>query len=414
MQHPHRRAAMLLAAWSVSTAHALPPAPSGWQASRTGDVTVYTALQVDGAEVRLYPPAKVTQELATWFKDRSQQAPPGSKVIQAGAVQIAKGLMAYSESLAEDAQGRKQALIRGGCITPGQEGLYGEMKLSTQASYHEQVPLAGLQIMLNACIEAFQQGARAPAEAAKPAASEPYPYYKPGGGLRAQQIEAIVHSWSNEQAGMTMQVVDYYHVLLKDGTVLEGLPPVALEDFDAAASKSAQRQRWGKWRKRGTRYEITSGLSGTTFSDIVNQSMRLPARTDERLQGTWRHDSAYSTAWSVARSSRSVTFTSDGRFERSFDSSVAGSAGSEAAGTAVHGATQSHNDCQSGTMGGANFSAGSSQCSGSTAPDRAGTYRLDGYTLTLRYDSGVVERLPFCARADRREIWFAGWAMDRK
>ncbi len=408
-------------AWATS-AQALPPVPKGWQAERNGGQQVYRATGLAYAEVRLFATEPVAQGLRDWFGARTQQTVQGATITKAGDTQLARDLMAYSESLAQDAQGKPLAVIRGGCITPQKQALYGEMLLSVQASYDNSLPQAGLKIILDACVEAIQAAnktakntgnkvASAPATQAQP---EAYAYYKPGAGLKDAQIEAIVHAWSNEQSGMTMQVVDYFYVLLKDGSYYEDLPPVALSDFDVAASRAGQPRRWGKWRKRNGQFEIAPTTNSNAFSAIANQSLREPAKKDERLDGTWRHASAYSTPWSVARSSRSVHFTRDGRFEQTFDSSVVGGAGSESAGNAVHGTSQTHNDCSSGTMGGGNFTSRSTQCQTSTAPDRTGSYSLDGYTLVLRYDSGRVERVPFCARADRKDIWFAGWDMSRQ
>ena len=48
--------------------------------------------------------------------------------------------------------------------------------------------------------------------------------------------------------------------------------------------------------------------------------------------------------------------------------------------------------------------------------DRTGTYELDGYTLTLRYDNGRVVRHAFAVDAGAKgtSIWFEGSLMDPK
>jgi hypothetical protein len=57
---------------------------------------------------------------------------------------------------------------------------------------------------------------------------------------------------------------------------------------------------------------------------------------------------------------------------------------------------------------------GKTRRTGKTRADRSGTYSLDGYTLELRYDSGLVERHLFFASPDRRDILFRGSLMWRK
>lgn len=41
--------------------------------------------------------------------------------------------------------------------------------------------------------------------------------------------------------------------------------------------------------------------------------------------------------------------------------------------------------------------------------DRQGAYSINGYTITLRYDNGKVERLPFFFNGTgRQQVWFEG------
>jgi len=87
--------------------------------------------------------------------------------------------------------------------------------------------------------------------------------------------------------------------------------------------------------------------------------------------------------------------------------------GSAAAGNAVGGAVNYDDDHSTATMGSQNAVSGTTRRRASTQPDRSGTYRLDGYTLELRYDGGRVERLSFCATGDRNHIFFDGEELRR-
>lgn len=245
-------------------------------------------------------------------------------------------------------------------------------------------------------------------------ADAPFPYVKPpGAGLKPAEVEGVLSEWTNEQAGMTMQVRTYYYLLLKDGSWRNGLPPIALEDFDAAPSRAGEPRHWGRWTRSGSTY-LLSPPGGGSPRRLGADTLRQPARHDEKLDGIWEGRSAYSTMWSVSQSHWEVSFDRSGRFSKSSGGSVVGGAGSTAAGTAVGGSVVHDDDGSSATVGGQNFGGGSSRQRASTLPDRSGTYRLDGYTLELRYDSGRIERLAFCASADRDEIWFEGAEVSRR
>jgi len=323
-----------------------------------------------------------------------------------------------------DAQGRVVILLRMGCRRPQGGLVYGESSSpGDEARFRQALNEIG-EVFAQACSEgATEAQARAampappPAPAAAPApkpADAPYPYVAktPGTGLKPGEIEAIVREWRNEQAGMTMQVRTYYYLLLKDGSWRRSLPPVALEDFDAAAARRGEPKDWGRWQRKGASYEL-AGAGNDTPQSLRADSVREPARRGETLDGTWEISTAYSTLWSVARSHRSVSFEPNGRFSRSSGGGVVGSVGSAAAGNAVGGSVAHDDDRSSSTVGGANFGGGASRQRPSTLPDRSGTYRLDGYTLELRYDSGRVERLPFCATASRDQLWFDGEELSR-
>lgn len=51
---------------------------------------------------------------------------------------------------------------------------------------------------------------------------------------------------------------NYAYLLLKDGTVHNGLP-VPPEDMNVADSKKYDANAWGRWRKNGSNYEFAWG-----------------------------------------------------------------------------------------------------------------------------------------------------------
>ena len=414
------------AAWLIPAALAL---PAGWQADANSN-GVQTYRHADGAmsgELRVFPEENSATNLANWFRRKTDARMAG--VAQSRfepAEEFRPGMMMASGEGTDD-RGRPVGLLRLGCKRPGGALVYAESMLSSDQTYVRQTIGGLLSIFVTACTTAANEtmtaaddGARttaaqakAQSDRAKPAAPPPFAYVKPPGtGVKPVDIEAILSMWRNEQAGMTMQVRTYHYLLLKDGSWRDGLPPVALEDFDAAASRAGEPKEWGRWTRSGGSYTLVSADGSSQKLDA--KSARQPARRDEKLDGTWEANSAYSSLWSVSRSHWEVSFDRDGRFSKSSGGSIVGGVGSAAAGNAVGGSVAHDDDGSSSTVGGANFGGGSSRRRASTFPDRSGTYRLDGYTMELHYDSGRVERLSFCATSDRDEIFFDGSEMRRQ
>ena len=403
-----------------------PDAPANWTRDAVGDVDIYR--RVEGSsfvEMRLDPAEATPSDMSAWFAKRvaapirgvasSRFEPPSEQQTPVLNVLLATGA-------GTDDKGRPVYLIRLGC----KQSQGGARHAASISSPDDQFLRTNLSAMITVFARACMDGPTADAPrsaqvrpktggaAPKPAADAPYPYAKaPGTGVKAADVEAVLWRWQNEPRGMGMQVVHYLYLLLKDGSYHDGLPPVPFEDFDAAASRAGEPDQWGRWTRSGGAYQLTGGKGSAKPVRIESSEARLPARRDERLEGIWEGYSAYATMWSVSQSRWSVQFDKTGRFVKSANSSIVGGAGSTGAGTAVHGAVNRNDDGSSSSVGGANFVAGSSRRGPSTMPDRSGSYRLDGYTLELRYDNGRVERLPFCATASRDAIWFEGSELDR-
>lgn len=212
----------------------------------------------------------------------------------------------------------------------------------------------------------------------------------PGAGLRESQIEAVYYEWKQVFEIGGLQFKEYVYLLLKDGTVRNGLP-VPPQDLDVAASRRAEPEEWGRWRRVGAHYEFAFG-AGDTFSRKQGHTV-LPARAGQTLLGKFEGNSYFqipggASAWSKF----GVTFSAGGRFEK-FRWGGAGMSGGYGDQRVV---TASVYD-DDGAVGGVS-SASVSASSSTRTPDtgnRRGTYRVEGFAIILTYENGTVERLPF-------------------
>jgi len=219
----------------------------------------------------------------------------------------------------------------------------------------------------------------------------------PGRGVPASQVAAIVHNFKSvlHQTlvsaggsyiipnfgglatygynapiyGLRQDITDDTYLLLRDGTVYRGLE-TAPDQFDVAASRQKEPGNWGLWNQEGGKPQMS--FEGKPYEPLPGKSV-MPGTAQTRLVG--RHHT------SDKPKSTSVTFTSAGRFQRS--APVAGQPDPSAPYTLT--------PAQKTVPGG----------------DLAGTYAINGYALTLRYDSGKVERMRFFFE-DGTTLWFEG------
>ncbi|RQP23828.1 hypothetical protein DZC73_17065 [Albitalea terrae] len=394
--------------------------PAGWTAAASSsNAQVYRSSRGTlSAEFRVYPAQQSDGTLSDWFETRRTQPMAGVPTSSFEPTNQSQSNIVFAYGAGVDAQGRRVIVVRTGCARSQGGFVLAETVMSMDLDYFRQTFQEAGSILEQACFAngtaAATKAAPATKPAAEPPAERPYAYVKAQGtGLKPKDIETILWRWRNEQSGMTMQVRTYYYLLLKDGTYRHGLPPVALEDFDAAAAKQGEPQEWGRWTRSGANYALRRN-GDKDVDSLPADSARLPARKDEKLDGTWQIETAYSSLWSVSRSRRAISFDRDGRFSRNSGGSIVGSMGSGAGGNAVGGSVVHDDDSSSSSMGSAVAVAGSSRKRASTLPDRSGTYRLDGYTLELRYDSGRVERLAFCTTDNRDTLYFNGEELRRE
>jgi hypothetical protein len=212
----------------------------------------------------------------------------------------------------------------------------------------------------------------------------------PGRGVQPSQIEAVYYEWKQEYEIGGLQFKEALFLLLRDGTVHDGLP-VPPQDLDVAASRRGEPEAWGRWRKVGTTYQFA--MDGDTRFEPKQGYVVHPARAGLTLVGRFEGNSHYQIPGGAGAWSKfGITFSAGQRFER-FRSGGAGMT-SGYGNTSITTAAVYDDDGSVGGAAGATV-AGSSTRRTPDRGDRRGTWRTDGYALVLTYENGTVERQPF-------------------
>lgn len=411
--------AVALASFAAAPSQATaPPAPAGWTAAAQGDVEIYS-LEHDGhhAELRLFAIEAAPASFDDWFAARI--ARPMQGVLSQKFIATApppSPTFHVAMTGGRDGEGARLGLVRVGCQRADRRVVFAEMVFPDDEATGRLAVDSAFALVKGLCHEGVSETAAASASA--PAAKLPprrdyaFQTAAPGTGIKPSQIETVLMRWTNDQAGMTMQVHTYFYLLLKDGSFRDGLPPAAPEDIDLEAAKKGEPNVWGRWTRSGGGYHLV--WPDKSSRDLGAGTVQEPARAGEMLDGLYRGFSAYSTGFSVASSEWSVQFSRDGHFLKSANRSVVGSVGGAAGGGGVNagGAVISDDQGTTSTMGGGNFATARNRPNARPASSRAGTYKLSGWSIELDYDNGVVERRPFCATGNRNSIWFEGEELD--
>ncbi|MBC8140402.1 MAG: hypothetical protein H7Y38_03060 [Armatimonadetes bacterium] len=191
-------------------------------------------------------------------------------------------------------------------------------------------------------------------------------YTSPGRGVKASQVFGIYSKTVGRTgAGGMLIMQPVPMVMLNDGTFFNDFD-VPLSDFDVAAARIARPTAWDKWRKRGGVLEEQYGKSPWEKVDWYGP---LPAaKPNEKLNGFY---SSLSGGGNTALGggtmivvTNDITFLPDGRFK-------------------------------AGRFVGAMSSEGGAQTTVQNQKNTDGTYTLSGYTMTLKYNDGRVERKAF-------------------
>lgn len=415
----------------TALALAAPAELDGWTVQAGAEHTRYVAPEHSDVELRVYDPVRSNASLGAWFAERQRRAPDGVQVN--GPAQVTTKDTFYL-SFEPGSRGGARVVIVGVACQRGDSFVYAELIAPPNPEIVQRYAEPASMAVLQSCFEGdiapgdrdprrragdakaaattttAERDARTPAgpeleKPAKPAKPEFRYIAADHKGVARSAITGVLYSWYQRWVGMSLQIQEDTYLLLRDGTVRFGLPPVPPEDLDDAAERSADPTQWGRWKKSGGKYMIQRA-GETKFSEPVHAVLRAPGKTDEKLGATYEH-------WSNQRyaagagwwSHTSITFTRDGRFSRSHVGGISAS-GAGFGANSVHAASVYNDEGSSTSIVGPNVGGGGTRRSGSTAADREGSYRIDGYTLELHYDNGRVERRFFYADDERKSIWF--------
>lgn len=241
-------------------------------------------------------------------------------------------------------------------------------------------------------------------KAAAEAEAKRYKYVTaPGRGVQAAQIAGILYSQTYilGQGDAKNEI----YLLLKDGTIHDGLP-VPPDELDVSLSRRREPEHWGRWRRQGIQYTVAWPDQPNHFEPLKGKAA-LPAKAGEQLAG--RFGTGSTTGSMIMGGSYhlwGVTFTPGARFLK--DSSGGASSGSLGQTMNDFSVSTTYDDSGSTTSFSSPAAVG---YAGRKKPagHRGGTYSLSGYTLTLRYDDGRVERVPFFfTDAKHDEIYLEG------
>lgn len=188
-------------------------------------------------------------------------------------------------------------------------------------------------------------------------------------------------------AGGMVMAVPVPIVLFRSGEAVDDIEALA-HPGGLAAHRAKNPDDWGRWRRAGGGIEMTrkGAWKRLAFTKTLD---RLPAGF--RLEGRYRSMSGAGTA--AIGGTSSVVVWSDLTFDR-------------AGGFATGGGAGASSESPDG---------GARTTTGSTRAAQRGRYDLAGYTLTLRYDDGRVERRLIVADpTDAKTIWLDGEGWVRR
>jgi hypothetical protein len=126
----------------------------------------------------------------------------------------------------------------------------------------------------------------------------------------------------------------------------------------------------------------------------------------EKLDGTWSSASSRGTALTgMSFYNSGITFTPDGRFEKFSNGSSTNSTMAQTINdTFISTSYDDEGTSVSASTPGVVVAQNSKN--GKRGSDRRGTYSFDGYVVTLRYDNGKVQRLPFFFQTNSRSLFY--------
>ena len=237
---------------------------------------------------------------------------------------------------------------------------------------------------------------------------------EPGKGINEDEIETILYVFETNFRSGALQLDQEAFLLMKDGRVLDGLP-TAPDSLDVAASRSREPDRWGWWKKeKDGRYTFAWPVRPREYRQPNGkQIIGMPFKKGTQLDGDFGSAATEIMMASNYSSVRfwGIKFSQNGRFlkYRHGSTQIGGTPGLEALTTAVwddEGAVAS-------TLG-SNVTMTSKSKNQRLLTDRMGTYELDGYRLTLKFDDGHTEQHGTFTDKDGKAVWFEGSSLGKR
>jgi hypothetical protein len=186
---------------------------------------------------------------------------------------------------------------------------------------------------------------------------------------------AILHLEYRYGFGGFVEVVYKPYLLFKDGSIYENLD-TSLDKLDLAKSKQQETEHWGTWKKEGDDLVITWNQEDPEKWKKETIFEAKPAVAGEKINGKFR---SLTGRGNLALGGDVLVFTTttiamdDNKF--TFETTSGGS---------------------------------TSSVTSYTSEDKAGTYALDGYTITLRFNNGSVEKKFFYFFPDEKTVFGIG------
>lgn len=366
--------------------------PEGWTMEQRGGEVILRPTRLKAGQVFV---ATVLPEveprgrtLRDWFEgEMKRDSPRQGKVIEAGKIE-AQPNGALASAMVIERRGERLVMLYMAAPSPrGKHQMVRVISSPDEKVFRPNLAVAGA-IIAGQKPPAPAEEADDEREARRPSKPEPKPdptaAYRtaPGRGIPLSQIADVRAQMTVDPAAIAagMTVPTYKPVLLlKNGEYCSRID-VPVIDMDAAAHKQAHPKAWGKWRRRGSKYEKTDSRGKWVKADW--KLPLFPARPGDRPTGLYRTTgSGGNTAFGGDISvhvTNSLTFLPGGRF-----------AGSRFGATTIGGSGSSGTSGVSGVV--------------TSKDDSDGTYRIDHGVLELRFDDGRVERRAMNWGSSRRE-----------
>jgi hypothetical protein len=208
------------------------------------------------------------------------------------------------------------------------------------------------------------------------------PTTAPGQGIKPAEIKGVV---INQEYGVGvggMMIVEYRpYLMLTNGTVYKW-PDVAPYDLDVAASKTAEPNKWGTWKLQGKTLVVQLPEKGVMKEERWDHWFwtKMP-NANETIKGAYMTiggggNTALGGSTMVYYSSN-INFNSKGQFTMKKSG----------------GGSNSDFDVSTSAYSNSNF---------------AGTYKLNGYSIEMRFNNGQVKRNLFYFYPDSRTTFGIG------